>query len=148
MKMRSTIGCYFLIFLYLGVLMHNTVPHEHLEKETELTTTHQHQHGTDGAHQQHHSENSKNDGGENTAIPRDLTSLLTHADLGTSHFTNFTGASFHFAPLLFIALWLLSSRWNLLPLGKITKPPEPRPDQQLQRITLSALSHRGPPSFS
>ncbi|MEQ9438461.1 MAG: hypothetical protein RIG62_05415 [Cyclobacteriaceae bacterium] len=144
MKMQYT-GCYFLLFLYLGVLLHNTIPHVHTEEGKQMES--QHHHSSDAKHHTHHSEGSEEHNSENSSIPLDLSSLLAHSDLGSGHFNNFIGASFHFIPLLLIALWLLSSLRRFLPPSKIAKPPE-RPDQQLQRLTLSAVSHRGPPSFS
>ena len=138
---------YLLLTLYLGVLLHNTIPHVHIEVEGQGAATHQHHHSTD-AHD-HHEESSENSAEDAHSWP-DLPSLIMHPNLGVNHFNNFNSPGFYFFthPLLVAVLLLLGSFWPLLLLYQVIKPPGNEPGKRLQLLHLSATSRRGPPSFS
>lgn len=146
MKLQSTIISSFLLILYAGVLLHNTLPHTHTEEAVEHAATHQHHH-SDGAHN-HHQGSDEPD----TEVPHswlDFTSGFTHATLGINHFSDFTGASYSFVPSVILAILLfLGNRWPRLSQHRLVKPPDDSPDQRLQLFCLSAASRRGPPGCS
>jgi hypothetical protein len=132
--------------LYVGVLLHNTIPHVHIEAE-EVGHAVTHHHGDEAHH--HHGESSENNSSADTDSLLDLTSLLAHANLGANHFADFTSNKSLFVPLVAILLFLLYSiAWSRFLLFKIPKPPEWRHHKAFQLLYLSAASRRGPPSFS
>ncbi len=134
-----------MLLLYAVVLLHNSIPHIHIEEETNHAATHHHHHSPDA---QHHQEGSEEDAKKVPHTMLDLANLLTHTNLGVDHFSNFTGASFYaFANTAIVAVLLLLSSW-LLPRYQVIKPPGNEPDKRLQLLSLSAARRRGPPSFS
>ncbi|MEK6482355.1 hypothetical protein WJR50_32760 [Catalinimonas sp. 4WD22] len=146
MNWRSTIGSSLMLMLYAGVLLHNAIPHIHIEAE-EVDHAKMHHHH-DAAHH-HHGESSEKNSSEDASAFPDLTSLLAHANLGVNHFSDFTSGKNLFIPQVAIVLFLLYSiAWSLFLLFKISKPPEWRHHKALQLLYLGAASHRGPPSFS
>lgn len=129
----------------MGVLLHNTIPHLHMDEETDHAETHQHHHSD---HDHHHEDSSENSA-EDPHSWLDLASLLTHANLGVNHFSDFNSPGLYFFthPVVIILL-LLGSLWPLLLLYQVIKPPGNEHDKRLQLLYLSATSRRGPPSFS
>jgi hypothetical protein len=146
MNWRSTIVSSLMLMLYVGVLLHNTIPHVHIEAvEVDHSVMHHH---SDEAHH-HHNESSESNSSGDTDTSLDLTSLLAHANLGVNHFTDFTSSKSLYIPLAGIVLFLLYSiAWSLFLLFKIPKPPEWQHHKALQLLYLSTASRRGPPSFS
>lgn len=149
MNWRSTIASTLMLILYAGVLLHNAIPHVHIEAE-EVDHSVTHHHGDEAHHHHHHhKESSENNSSADIDSLLDLTSLLAHANLGINHFTDFTSSKSLFVPQVAILLFLLYSiAWNLFFLFKIPKPPEWRHHKAFQLLYLSATSRRGPPSFS
>ncbi|MEK6480399.1 hypothetical protein WJR50_22840 [Catalinimonas sp. 4WD22] len=146
MNWRSTIASTLMLILYAGVLLHNAIPHVHIEaEEVDHSVTHHH---SDGSHH-HHGESSENNSSEDTDSLLGLTSLLAHANMGVNHFTDFTSNKSLFVPLVAVLLFLLYSiAWSLFLLFKIPKPPEWQHHKALQLLYLNTTSRRGPPSFS
>ena len=146
MKLRSTIVSSFLLILYAGVLLHNTIPHMHTEEQADHATTHQHHHSNTDAHDHHE---GSDDASPEAPLWSDLAGLFTHTSLEINHFGDFTGAQYSFVPsVIGVILLLLGSRWPRLLLYRVTKPPGDAPDQRLQLLRLSATSRRGPPVCS
>ncbi len=145
-KLQSPILSFLFLFLYLGVLIHNSVPHLHIGEETDQVAIHHHHSGESQHHHDATDENSTDD--QDSRM--DITGIIMHGDLGINHFNNFdTPTSYlSIASVVVAILFLLSSLWNVFLLIKLPAPPDISPDKQLQFLCLSATSRRGPPSFS